>query len=220
MAFDIAINSKLEIYNLNDEKIGDTRVQDIEPGYIYMSVPYENGIPMSMAEGKKFKVVFYGKKQKVFEFDSEIVDRKKDKIVLYKIKEPNMITQIQRRKSVRIPIVIEVFYSEVDEIDEKSSLNHIKDENMKACYSIDLSSSGAGLVIKDDIDTEKHLLLSMKIDDKIINVLGKTVRVDKQKRRGEEQVKVGIEFEELKYSTEEKLTNFIFNEMRKQIKNR
>ena len=218
MALSIRINSKLEIYNLEGIKIGDTKVQDMDSNFIHMGIPYKEGKQIPMAPGKRFKAIYYDKDNKLFEFESEIVDRKKDGIVLYKIKKPTRMFPVQRRRSVRIPIILEVEYMELGKGEKDIFKFDIKEEDMKKAFSVDLSASGTGLIVKEEIPQNQEILLSLKLDGKEIDLLGKSVRIEKQERRGEVQIKIGVQFENLKYATEEELTNFIFTEMRKQIK--
>ncbi len=219
MALVVNVNDKLEIYNLKDEKLGETKIQDVVGNHIFMGVPFAYGTAIPLSLGRRIKVIYYSKNNKIYEFTTEIVDRKKDTVLMYQIKFPESFHQVQRRKSVRIPVVLEVSYQEYDD-ELEDNLNKFKDDCANSCFSVDLSASGAGLIINEPMEKDQQLMLSLQIEDREIDVIGKTVRIEESIGKNEEQVKVGVEFQDLKYAVEEKLTNFVFNEMRKQMKRR
>lgn len=218
------MNRKIEVFSLDDKKIGDSTVQDEDENCIAISVPFGPKGFKSLHPGEKVRAIYCGDDNKVYDFVSEVIDFKKDHILLIKLSKPEEYDVIQRRQYVRIPIMLDMEYCILEEmVDIKNvSASEVKkiykDFKWKKGYTYDLSAGGTGTVFQEAVALGNKVLFFFKDDELKSAFIGEVVRVITNTHAGDKLFKIGIRFMNLEYQTEEKLVQYIFQKMRDHLK--
>ncbi len=218
------MNRRIELFSLEDEKIGNSTIQDEDRGHIFISIPMGKNGYGYLQPGEKVKATYCGENNKIFSFVSEIVETIKDQIPLIKLKKVEEYEIIQRRRYVRIPLMIDFEYFIMKErIDiGKTPVPELKEiykyKKWKQGYTYDLSAGGAGVVIKDPLQMGDELFCILEDDNFQEAVEGKVIRINKNEHAGDRLYRIGICFTNMDYQVEEKLVRYIFQKMREQLK--
>ncbi len=221
---DFKLNRKIEVYAEDELKMGASTVQDEGEESIYISYPMGTKGHFVLTPGDTIKVMYCGDGNKYYKFmtevDSIVTD---DQIPLIKINKPIDYEVIQRRRYVRIPIMLDV---QVYVIEEKNDIGDIKPDELKKTYkspkwikgyTYDISAGGLGVVLQEPVEYGKEIFCIILDEYFDTDYIGKAVRVIEKKQAGRKLYNIGVQFQGLDYQSEEKLVKYIFQKMREQL---
>lgn len=223
---DFIINNKAEIFSMENKRIGISLIQDCDEKCFYISIPMEKGVRKSLEMGQKIKLVYY-EETRLISFMGDVIDMKKDNIILYKLRQPENFEVVQRRENFRLPIVFDMKYltfKSVESVDlKKLKIDKIEErfkDEFKECLSFDLSGQGIGLLMDENIAHGEAVVLLIRHSTLDVVLKGHVVHKVKLFRKNSLKYKVGVCFFEQDYRTKEKIVSYIFKKMREQLKRR
>ncbi len=223
---DFIINNKAEIFSMENKRIGISLIQDYDEKHFYISIPMGKGVRKSLEIGQKIKLIYY-EETRLVSFMGDVVDMKKDNIILYKLRQPKKFEVVQRREDFRLPIVLDMKYltfKSVESVDlKKLKIDKIEErfkDDFKECLSFDLSGQGIGLAMDENIAIGEVLVLVIRHSTLDVVLKGKVVHKVKIFRGNGLKYRVGVCFFEQDYRTKEKIVSYIFEKMREQLKRR
>lgn len=202
------VNNKIEII-INDEYY-KSDIQDVTESYVGISIPVKNGSYLPLSKGDKVEGLYYFEKE-VYRFNTFVIGRKIDKILIIMLQIPKTLKITQRRNFVRLPINVDL---DCALINKRKSLNNIGDNQFvffKAA-TIDISGGGVQLVAKEKLQYYDELLITLPMIGENITVSGKVVRISKIY----DKYKYGITFQKIDNRLRENIIKFIFETMREQ----
>lgn len=201
------INNKIEIFY--DDKYFRSTIQDYNQNNIAISIPYKEGIYLPLTTGDPLDCLYCNNKS-TYQFDTYVIGRKFEGIPMLLIGMPKDLKEVQRRQCVRISLFKDILYCKAEIMDKL----HVYNPLLKAVM-LDLSANGMKVVIQENLILEEKLQFSINLDEEIIYLNGKVIRIEK----GENNTNIyGIEFIEIDRNTDEKIVKFIFAKMRSQMK--
>ncbi|MCY6370372.1 flagellar brake protein [Clostridium ganghwense] len=205
------INNKVEI--IMDEQVYSCDVQDMKEGYLAISIPIKDTQYLPLRKGDRIEVLYY-EGNSLYKFNSVVAVRKKANIPLIWITVPENYKKVQRRKFVRVSVLLNV---KCAVIDKDFSLNkaNISQLNFSEGTVVDLSGGGVRLKTKLKIGNNNMLLIALPLDKGGILIKGNVVRAE------EDDIKnkiCGINFIELQPAEQEKIIQYVFTIMREQMK--
>lgn len=210
------INNKIEV-DYNDESY-KSNIQDATDEYIAISIPVCDGKYLPLARGEKVRVTYYYGKD-IYRFDTIVIGRKIEKILIIMLKKPEKVTIVQRRSFARVPLMINTYCALIS---TGKSINNIGDNQIEffEAYSLDISGGGMRVVIDRKYENKTQrgniLMVTIPLDDENITIQGKIVRVEKD--RNNPNIVCGLTFLDLDVKTRENIIKMVFNKMRDQMK--
>ncbi|MCG8485711.1 MAG: ATP-binding protein [Clostridia bacterium] len=210
------INRKIEIYSADELKMGDSTIQDEDEKSIYISFPIGLKGKMRLKPKEMIRAMYYSENKKLYEFVTQVEDNNiENGMQLIKLNKPKNYEAIEGRKFARIPIMLNIRFVELD---EKLGFDHIgPDELKKLCqskkwmkgYAYDISAGGFGAVIQESLEHGKQIFCL--IDDEYFDTgfIGKVVRSVQKNQSGKKLYKIGVQFSDLDYTSEQKLVRYI-----------
>lgn len=219
------LNSEIGIYSEDKNKMGESTVQGEDEASIFVSLEIGADNHIDLSPGKTMKITYCGEDSKFYEFMTEVeIIRSDDRRILIRINKPSEYQIIQRREFVRIPTMLDIQFFIMDEkvnIDYKKTDKLIKlyqaEEWIKG-YAYDLSAGGLGAALQESVDHGKKILCFISDDDFDTGYTGKIVHACINEQDGKKLYKIGVQFLGLDYDSKEKLVQYIFRKMRKQLK--
>lgn len=219
------LNKKIQVFTEDELKMGNSTVQDEDDISVYISFPMGSKGLIKLQPGEIIRAVYTGEGNKLYEFITEVKEIiTDDRIPLIKINKPSEYQTVQRREFVRIPIMLDI---ELFVLDENIKIKNKTQEELKSLlksqkmikgYAYDLSAGGLGAILPESVDYGKELVCLI-LDDYFENgFIGKVVRSTQNKQADKKLYRVGVQFLDLNYQTEEKLVKYIFGKMRDQLK--
>jgi Predicted glycosyltransferase len=210
------INSKLEIeYNDDSYK---SNIQDITDEYLGISIPVSDGKYLPLARGEKVRAIYYYGKD-IYRFDTVVIGRKIEKILIIMLKKPEKVTMVQRRNFARVPLMINVCCALI--CNEKNIYN-IGDNQIEFfdAYSLDISGGGMRVAIdrkyENKIQRGNMLMVTIPLGNENITIQGKIVRVENDRKNP--KIICGLNFMDLDRKVREIIIKMVFNTMRDQMK--
>lgn len=198
------INSKVEISW--EDGYYKSNIENIENNSIYISIPIKDGQYIPLRRGEQVEVI-YNQGNDIYKFYTVVTDRKVDRIPLIVLAYPKEVFKIQRRKFVRVPIVLNVEYSK--EETEKTG------KTLKAIM-VDLSGGGMRIKLNEDVRIGDKIVSHLPLGSDKVQIKGEVVRIEKD--IDNKRNICGINFMDLSERDREKLIRFIFQVMRDQMK--
>lgn len=213
---DFLINNKIEI-DFNDEAY-KSNIQDVTDEYLGISIPVSDGKYLPLARGERVTVTYYYGKD-IFRFDTIVIGRKVEKILIIMLKKPEKVILVQRRNFARVPLIINVCCALIS---TDKNINNIGDNQIEFfdAYSLDISGGGMRVVIdrKYEKKTQRGniLMVTIPLDDENITIQGKIVRIEDDKRNP--NIVCGLTFLDLDKKIREDIIKIVFHKMRDQMK--
>lgn len=208
------INSKVEIaYN---EGYYKSNIEDVHDNFISISIPIRQGEYIPLRKGEIIEVIYYYK-ENIYKFNIVVIDRKVNNIPIIQLAYPKEVFKIQRRKSVRVPIVCSILYSKLIDKSYTKELQDVKSEDkLFKAIMVDLSGGGLKIKLKEELSPGDILKMHIPIGTEEFVVKGSVVRFEKDE---ENRLNIyGVCFIELDNRIREKIIKFIFQIMRNQMK--
>lgn len=98
------------------------------------------------------------------------------------LERPKIINKIERRKSPRIPTILDIQYSFLsDNIDRLSKVTQIYQLTKKKTFTIDISLGGIAIITYEKIKSGKLVFVSFKIKKNILSVCS-VIRTEDNKK--------------------------------------
>ncbi|WP_346937702.1 PilZ domain-containing protein [uncultured Clostridium sp.] len=209
------INNKIEIYTKNRE-LAKSIVQDMDEEGIYIAIatPILNGISYPLTAGDTITCNYNDGKGNIYNFKAKVKGRKFDNIAMIILERESELKKVQRRDYVRISFMNKVKYLPIDKYNE-SMLRDIENCDYREGQTLDLSGGGIRIKVKESLNLGQLVMLNTKINDEDILALGKIVRDENQNKN--EHI-YGVKFKYIDAKVREGIIQFIFQNMRKQMK--
>lgn len=205
------INNKVEIIYGDDIYTCD--VQDMKDGYLAVSIPIRDKHYLPLQKGERIDVLYY-EGTCLYEFSSVVSARQRSNIPLIWVVIPEKFKKIQRRKYVRVSVLLN---TKCAVISKDFLLNKDNFSKLKFFEGtvVDLSGGGLRMITKYKIERDTNLLMALPFPDGGILIEGKAMRVDQDEMKN---IVCGINFVDLKASEQEKIIGYVFKIMKEQMK--
>lgn len=208
------INTNIEVKL--EEEIFKSIVQAIEDDKFFIAMPMKNGQYLLPHIQDKIEIS-YVDKDCVYSFYTEVIGRLKENIPLLILKNPDKVNKAQRRKFVRVPVVQNIKYWELNATEiEKFKKTPIapKYETLKGVL-LDLSGGGARLILEGKLHLNSFILLDIPMKNDTLLVPGKIMWIDRDEMG---RTLYGVNFELISETIRDKIIKNTFEIMRKQRK--
>lgn len=210
------INNKIEIeYNDDSYK---SNIQDITDEYLGISIPVSDGKYLPLAKGERVTAIYYYGKD-IYRFDTIVIGRKIEKILVIMLRKPEKVTVIQRRNFARVPLMMNVCCALL--CNEKN-IYTIGDNQIEFFDAYTLDISGGGMRVAIDRKYEKKmqrgnmLMVTIPLGDENVTIQGKIVRVENDRKNP--KIICGLNFIDLDRKVREIIIKMVFNAMRDQMR--
>lgn len=211
------INGKIEIEM--EDGIYKSNIQDITDEYVGISIPVSNGTYLPLGRKEKITGVYYYDKD-IYRFQTTVLGRKVDKILIIMIQKPETLTKIQRRNFVRVPFMMNVYCAQITREKSIENMNNNQIEFFEA-YSLDISGGGTRLAVNRDLEKKVHygdiLMVTIPLETENLTIKARVVRIEKDRKNP--KIIYGTNFLELDKPARETIIRLVFNIMRDQMKN-
>lgn len=209
------VNSRIEI-DMNNE-IYKSNIQDVSEDYISISIPVNNHKYLPLSKGERADVIYYEGKN-VYKFNTVVIGRKIEKILMIMLKKPEKVEICQRRNFVRVPLILDVLCAMVPLEKDFYHLN-AQVEMFKAC-SVDMSGGGMRIVVdskmKNKLNRGDIIIVTIPMENDSLTLKGKIVRIISNK--DESKLTCGISFVDIDRKSRERIIRILFQIMRQHIK--
>lgn len=209
----LAVNQRILVALEGSEDLYASSVEDITSEEVFISVPYRRQIPLMLSRGDRVKVQFSGDNE-CFSFVTAVTGRREEGILLYSIAFPDEIRRIQRRRDVRLAVLLDVAYAPAPIGDEAAVFKEAK--------ALDLSAGGIRLVTEHEYPPGASLLVKFRLPmrndffetvSKAEVMRTEAVVLDKKKL-----YHLGLKFVDLPQSHKDKIFSYIFWKMMEQAR--
>jgi c-di-GMP-binding flagellar brake protein YcgR len=211
------INGKIEI----EMEDGDykSNIQDITDEYIGISIPVSKGKYLPLRRKEKITGVYYYDNE-IYRFQTNVLGRKVDKILIIMVEKPETLTKVQRRNFVRVPFMMNVYCAQMTMEKSIENINNNQIEFFDA-YSLDISGGGMRIAVNRNLEKKVHygdtLMITIPLQTENFTVKAKVVRIEKDKKNP--KIIYGANFIELDKTARETIIRLVFHIMRDQMKN-
>ncbi|WMJ81351.1 flagellar brake domain-containing protein [Clostridium sp. MB40-C1] len=205
------INSKVEVIYNDEAYLCD--IQDTKDNCIAISIPMKEREYLPLNKGERIDVYYYDDKC-IYEFTTTVVGRERKNIPLVWILSPERYKKIQRRKFVRISLLLDVKYAVVKE-GVSLSKDYLSELKFSKAIALDLSGGGMKLKTKEELKAGEHLIIAISLDGKGMMVRGKVIRASKDDLK--ENIN-GVKFEQMSLREQDRIIQYVFKIMREQMK--
>lgn len=150
----LAINQRVLVALEGSDEYYVSSVEDITADAVFIAVPYRRQVPLVLSRGDRVTVQFTGENE-CFAFNTTVISRREDRILLYGLAFPEEIKRIQRRRDVRLCVMLDIQYAEVPEGDAAPVF--------KPGQALDLSAGGMRLVCEKEYPPGTVLLVKFRL---------------------------------------------------------
>ena len=171
--FNLKINDRVEV--VVEEKAYKTLILDIQDDYLKINLPVLDSEYLMLHVNEKIEVNSYLDENRCFKFYCNVISRGKEgNVIYYKVSNPFDIKKMQRRNFFRVGLFNLIEYKIITNINE----TEIDSVPYKEGYMIDLSGGGLKLKVKDDINKDDIVLISMTIKNIKIELKCDIIRIE------------------------------------------
>lgn len=200
---DLKINSRVEV--VYDNVVYKSLIQDVKKDEIIISIPVVDGIYLTINTRDEIEQYYYDKYNNIYKYKCKIIGRLvENNMSFYRLSIPYNIEKIQRRDYVRVDILNEISYISAKALDTS---------DVKKGLILDLSGGGAKIKIKDRLEKNEVILISISLEGFNLSIKGKIIRADLTE---DKDYICGVSFFGLEDSIKEKIIRLVFTIMRKQ----
>ncbi len=187
---------------LNEKNILNAQIIDLREGYIYISAPIYKGKRYFLSNGQTISIFFY-RDSAVYQFYAEVIKQADTGIVAFIVRPTSNLCRIQRRSHYRFSIVIDV----IIERKRNDEIHRLE------CIAKDLSGGGIRAVCSEELEEGEYVKIELYLykNNRII-VNGKVIRAIKNTTTN--SYELGIKFDKISRSNEDKIYSFIFERQR------
>lgn len=188
--------------NLNEKNILNAQLIDLREKKIYISTPIYKGKRYFLSEGQNISIFFY-RDAGVYQFYAKVIKQANIDITTFIARPISSLQRIQRRSYYRLPIVIEVV------IEKKQNDKLVKLQ----CVTKDLSGGGIKAICNDELKEGENIKINfylhknnkITVDSRIVRVIKDVVT---------DHYELGIKFNKISQTNEDKIFAFIFEKQR------
>jgi c-di-GMP-binding flagellar brake protein YcgR len=208
------INSKIEIV-VGDEAY-TSKVQDSTERYIAITIPGKRGQYYTPPVGEILELLYYDSNN-MYRLQGAVIGRRTENAVAQIIiAVPQIISKIQRRQFVRVPVSYYIKYEKCYLNNSNDNASLTLDEKLtKKGIMLDISGGGLRLKVMENIALGEIIVAEIPSEKDGIKVMGEVIRVEKDE---EGKNICGISFIDITEKTRENIIEYIFTLMRKQRK--
>lgn len=183
---------QLEIFNkeTGESRRFPSRIEDITSDSLTLAAPLKEKKPLFFEPDTPFNIWFWNK-EAIYVFRSYLIENIKGEIPYLVITYPKVIRRVQKRKYVRVGLVLDVLLS----FD-----NPLGEEEFFYCKSRDISGGGIMLVLSTYVPLNKGTRINLKFTlDQVQLIVPGTVVWNEWEldSLGREQNLVGIQFTDI-----------------------
>lgn len=164
--------------------------------------------------------IYYDDNDKVYMFNSMVIDRMVQNIPLYKLSVPKILRRIQRREHVRVPVTMPILYKELN-FDKDPSSGHEESreheagqDSWKKGMALDLSGGGMNISLDKPLEENQHILIQLNTDGLELDVKGQIVRSYTEVVLGRVSHRAGVCFVDLAEADRDRIIGFVFKKQR------
>ena len=206
------IGSKIEI--LWFDGIYKSRIEDINDDKIYISLPVNDGIYLTLSKSDMVEVVYFYDNE-IYKFITRVHGRKFDVVPLIVLTYPEEIFEVQRRNYYRVPCVLDMKIYKLKENIKSLDNFKITDENFSKALMIDISGGGIKFKTRTSLKAGDFVYLKFSLDEAEVNIKGRIVRAVREE---DDYYTCGVSFSDVDSKLSEAIIKFIFYKMREQRK--
>jgi len=206
-------NKKVSIRVIEGDYQGyySSRIEGINDEEFLLALPFIGTVPVPIRLGERISI-YSVSDDAVYRIDGEIIKRQLEPVPLLLVKIDKNIVRVQRRRYVRVPIVLNIQYK-------------LKEEGkVYYTYSKDISGGGARIILPEPLRVRD--IIDMRIElpspEAPISCEGEIVWVDRQEilvnNKREEIIHAGVSFTLIEEKERERLIRFLFDYQRNLIK--
>lgn len=206
-------NKKVSIRVIEGDYQGyySSRIEGINDEEFLLALPFIGTVPVPIRLGERISI-YSVSDDAVYRIDGEIIKRQLEPVPLLQVKIDKNIVRVQRRRYVRVPIVLNIQYK-------------LKEEGkVYYTYSKDISGGGARIILPEPLRVRD--IIDMRIElpspEAPISCEGEIVWVDRQEilvnNKREEIIHAGVSFTLIEEKERERLIRFLFDYQRNLIK--
>ncbi|MEW6447623.1 MAG: flagellar brake domain-containing protein [Bacillota bacterium] len=209
----LAVNQHILVALEDSEDFYVSSVEDITAEEVFISLPYRRQMPLMLSRGDRIKVEFSGDNE-CFSFLTTVTGRREEGVLLYSIAFPEEIRRIQRRRDVRLAVLLDVAYAPLPEGDAAVVYQESK--------ALDLSAGGIRLVTEYEYPPGTLMLvkfrLPMRKDFFETVAKAEVIRTEAVLLDRKRLYHLGLKFLDLPQAHKDKIFSFIFWKMMEQAR--
>jgi c-di-GMP-binding flagellar brake protein YcgR len=211
------INQKVEIEM--EDGMYKSNIQDVTDEYIGISIPVNDGKYVPLRKGEKVIGLYYFNKD-IYKFETVVIGRKVDRLLIIMLKKPEKIVMFQRRNFARVPFMVNICCALVENNNKLQNIGNNQIEFFDA-YTLDISGGGMRLAIDRKLEGKIHfgsiLMITIPIESENLTLKGKVIRVENDRKNP--KIIYGLSFIDLDRLARECIIRLVFKVMREQMKN-
>lgn len=208
----LVVNRKVEVSRNDEELSYKSLIQEVGKETFSIQVPSGHGQVLNLHVNDQVQVRVWGE-QEQFLFSTGVVGKKKDRVPLYILQKPKQVKRIQLRNFVRVKVALEVSYQLITQ-EEREHYQIVEPE--KKALTIDLSGGGVQLMVREEMEQDSFLVLSLGIPQKggcfPIKLLGRVRRCEKSPHDPNGYL-VGVAFEDIWEREQDRIVEFVFEKL-------
>ncbi|MEW6572630.1 MAG: flagellar brake domain-containing protein [Bacillota bacterium] len=209
----LAVNQRIIVALEGSGEYYVSSVEDITSEEVFISVPYRRQIPLMLSRGDRVRVEFSGDNE-CFAFVTAVTGRREEGILLYSLAFPDEIERIQRRRDVRLAVMLDVAYALAPEGDAAAVFKEAK--------ALDLSAGGIRLVTDQDYPPGTFLLVKFRLpmrNDFFETVTkAEVIRTEPVVLEKKRLHHLGLKFIDMPQAHKDKIFSYIFWKMMEQAR--
>lgn len=207
---ELKINQKVEIRLDNASYKGSypSRVEELPSNRITLAAPIKKGKIIPLGRGDII-TVYYWTQTAGYSFTTRVIKTGFRRIPTITVERPREMKRIQRRNYLRIPAILPITFSVLEDLEHVSRLEIYRGE------TIDIS--GGGVMFKSPIKLTEDVCLEMEITlprKGTVNVGGRVVRIREKLGKSGPEFFVGVDFSVIDESDRDKIIGFVFQRQR------
>ncbi len=203
----LKVGKKIRVSRIDTDEVWyDSTIQDVNEKNFFIDIPYQDNLPLVLQRGDQVRANLALENERL-EFITTVVGFKLDNIPLFILSLPKNYNRIQNRKFYRLPIMIEIFYAELEEGSQQQEFHR--------SYTLDISGGGVRILVSKAYAKGTCLVIKIPLPcgdivDEIC-VLGRVIRSGKIESSPASYA--AIEFTDITRSQQDKIVKFIFNKL-------
>jgi c-di-GMP-binding flagellar brake protein YcgR len=198
---------EIELTEGDETEYLPSRIEEIKEQYLYIAMPMRKGTLLPLSMGQEIKVIMRHKDSTVG-FISKVVARRREPIPYLIIDKPERIVPVhQKREYVRLNVALPVRFRIIDEGEEAE---------IEEGLTIDISAGGALFTTKVVVQPEQKMKIEIQLLTK--NIISCHARVVRIFETDKQDIRVAIEYEDIREAERDRIFKFIFEKQREWIK--
>lgn len=209
----LTVNQRIVVALEDSEEFYVSSVEEIASEEVFISVPYRRRMSLMLSRGDSVRVEFPGDSE-YFSFVTTVTGRREEGVLLYSLAFPEKIERIQRRRDVRLAVLLDVAYAPLPEGDAAADFKETK--------ALDLSAGGLRLVTGQEYSPGTLLLVKFRLPlrkDFFETVTkAEVLRTEPVMLEKKRLFHLGLKFIDLPQAHRDKIFSFIFWRMMEQAR--